>query len=135
LLKVYLEIQEVFKSYIPEVDYMEIEDLYLQVLTDQIPEETFLKRRNIQVETRQCLVSTDTDERVMSSAHVGPKSFKFDRLATNPGALTDLLDAFKFLHLVDKKSSARDFKKVFSGIEIENPIRWTGNQSEFYWFI
>jgi len=49
--------------------------------------------------------------------------------------LSDLLDAFKFLHLVDKKSSARDFKKVFSGIEIENPIRWTGNQSEFYWFI
>ena len=106
----------------------------------QSPEETFLKRGNIQVETRQCietrqcLVSTAV-ERGMNSAHAGSKSFKFDRLATNPGALNDLLDAFKFLLLVDKKSSARDFKKVFSGIEIENPIHWTGTLSEFYWFI
>jgi len=130
-IKVYLEIQKTFKSFISDDDYMGIEVLYLQYLSEPIPEQTFLKRRV--VETRQCLVSTN--EREMKPAHVGPKSLKFDRLATNPGALNDLFDAFKFLHLVDKKSSARDFKKVFSGIEIENPIRWTGNQNEFYWFV
>src|ERR1035437_955511 len=56
VIKVYLEIQEKFKSYLSD-DYMEIEVLYLHYLSEPIPEQTFLKRRD--VETRQCLVSTD----------------------------------------------------------------------------
>jgi len=130
-IRVYLEIQEVFKSFVESDDYMEIGVLYLHYLSEPIPEQTFLKRRD--VETRQCLVSTD--ERVVDSAHVGPKSFKFDRLETNPSALNDVSDSLKLYLFIDKRSSIRDFKKVFSGIEIENPIRWTGTPSEFYWFI
>ena len=130
MIKVYLEIQEVIKTYIAGDEYMEIEDLYLQALFDPIPEVTFLKRlyigENVDYEVK-------TDER--NPAHAVPKSFKFDRLATNPGVLNDLMDALKFLLLIDKTSSILDFKKIFSGKEIGNPIRWTENDSEFYWFI
>ena len=59
-IKVYLEIQEVFTSFIENDDYMEIGVLYLHYLSEPIPEQTFLKRRD--VETRQCLVSTDERE-------------------------------------------------------------------------
>jgi len=132
-IKVYLEIQENFKSFVDSDDYMEIGVLYLHYLSEPIPEQTFLKRIKI---PEIVPVGVKPDGPGIDKVSIfKPKSFKFDRLATNPGALSDLLDAFKFLHLVDKKSSARDFKKVFSGIEIENPIRWTGNQSELYWFI
>jgi len=130
LLKVYLEIQEVFKTFIPEEDYMKIEDLYLQVLCDPIPEETFLKRIKIEE-----YVDYEVKTYERNPAHARPTSFKFDRLATNPGVLIDLMDALKFLLLIDKTSSIYDFKKVFSGKEIGNPIRWTGNDSEYYWFI
>ena len=133
LLKVYLEIQETFKSYVPKEDYMEIEDLYLQVLSDPIPEETFLKWRSI-YENEESGDKTDQREKNNHTPAV-IKSFRFDRYATNPGVLIDCMDALKLIPVIDNKSSASDFKKVFSGMEIGNPICWTGNDSEFYWFI
>lgn len=45
LVYFYLEVQEVFKTYIKEDEYMEPEDLYQQALSESIPEQTFLKRR------------------------------------------------------------------------------------------
>ena len=132
-IKVYLEIQEVFKSYITDEEYMEVEDLYLQVLSEPIPEQTFLKRQTIieivPVEVRS--VVHKIDEGSISNV----KSFKYNKLATNPDALNDLWDSLKLNLLIDVKTTVNDFKKVFSGKEITNPIRWTGNQSEFYWFI
>jgi len=132
-IKVYLEIQEAFKSFIESDDYMEIGVLYLHYLSEPIPEQTFLKRLKIP-ENVPVGVKLDA-QGIDKVSMLKQKSFKFDRLATNPGALSDLLDAFKFLLLVDKKSSVRDFKKVFSGKEITNPISWMGTPSEFYWFI
>jgi hypothetical protein len=125
LLKIYLEIQEYFKTYLSSDDYMEIEDLYLQVLSEPIPAETFIKR-----ESEKC-ESVEMDKFPIPR----PKSFKFDRYETNPGVLNDLLAALKHYFLVDKKSFVCDFKKIFSGGEITNPIYWTGNYSELYWFI
>ena len=127
LLKVYLEIQGVFKSYIPGEGYMEIEDLYLQALSDPIPEETFLKLQDITDGA-----DSNSDEKVLKLKLI---SFKFDRLEANPGALTDILDCFKLHHFVEKKCPVKDFKKAFSEVVIDHPIRWIGNQSEFYWFI
>jgi len=126
LLKVYLEIQEAFKSLIPNEEFMEIEDLYLQVLFEAIPEQIFLKRHTI-------LKIPNTAESSAKASKL--KSFKFERLATNPGALTDSMDSLKRYRFIDKRSSATDFKRIFSGQEIKNPIRWTGNDSEFHWFI
>ena len=112
---------------------MRIEVLYLQYLSEPIPEETFLKRLKIfeivPVELKSAITVID------NVSIFKPKSFKFDRLSTNPGALNDLLDALILYLLVDAKSSIGDFKKVFSDKEITNPIRWTGTPSEFYWFI
>jgi hypothetical protein len=132
-IKVYLEIQEIFKFFITSDDYMGIEILYLQYLSEPIPEETFLKRLKI---SEIALVEIKSAITLIDKVSIfKPKSFKFDRLSTNPGALNDLFDSL-ILHLfIAKWSSIRDFKKVFSGKEIINPIRWTGNDSEFYWFI
>jgi hypothetical protein len=129
LLKVYLEIQGAFSSLIAEEDFMEIEDLYLQVLSDPIPGETFLRKRDMTAPTG---VKPDFNE---VSNQFWAKSFRFDRLATNPEALHDLFDSLIRYGLIAKESSLKDFKRIFSGGEIGNPIRWTGNDSEFYWFI
>jgi len=132
VIKVYLEIQEKFKSYLSN-DYMEIEDLYLQVLSEPITEQTFLKRQTI-IEIAPVGIKSDalkTDKVLIFK----PKSFKYKKLATNPDALKDLWDSLKLNLLIDKKTTFNDFKKVFSGKETTNRVRWTGNQSEFYWFI
>jgi hypothetical protein len=133
LLKVYLEIQEAFKSFISSDDYMGIEELYLQYLFEPIPEQTFLKRQTILE-----IASFDVKHgelKVDNVSRITPKSFKYNKLATNPDALIDLSNSLKLNQFIDQKSSTNDFKRVFSGKEIKNPVRWTGNISEFYWFI
>lgn len=49
--------------------------------------------------------------------------------------LTDLWCKLKEGRFIDDKTSIVNFKKVFSGKEILNPVKWTGNPSELYWFI
>jgi hypothetical protein len=133
LLKVYLEIQEAFKSFIIPDDYMGIEELYLQYLFEPIPEQTFLKRQTILE-----ITSIDVNKgkpKIDRFSRFTPKSFKYNKLATNPDALIDLSNSLKLNHFIDQKGSINDFKRVFSGKEIKNPVKWTGNISEFYWFI
>ena len=136
LLKAYLELQEFFKTYLCSDDHMEIEDLYLQILSEPIPEQTFIKR---QIITETILFGAKSYPAGMDNVSIphmaGPKSFKFERYETNPDVLNDLLVSLKLHFLVDIRSFICDFKKVFSGKEITNPIRWTGNYCEFYWFI
>ena len=52
LVKVYLEVQGIFKPYLSD-NYTEIEDLYLQFLSEPIPENTFLKHATQPIELQQ----------------------------------------------------------------------------------
>jgi polysaccharide pyruvyl transferase WcaK-like protein len=39
------------------------------------------------------------------------------------------------VRLIDSQTRLTDFKKVFSGKEVVNPIIWTGTPTELYYFI
>jgi hypothetical protein len=134
LIKVYLEIQEVFKSYISIDDYMEINDL--QALAESSNEPTFLKRQTILEMPIDVKIEKPKIKKVTSSDN---KSFTYKKLDTNPDALNDLFNSLKLnpkpVPFIDEKTSIYDFKKVFSNKEIKNPIRWTGNISDLYYFI
>ncbi|MBR6250271.1 MAG: hypothetical protein K6G73_05475 [Marinilabiliaceae bacterium] len=52
-------------------------------------------------------------------------SFTYAKLATNQDNITYLMDRLKDNGFIDKGTKAVDFKRVFSGKEVKNPIRWT----------
>lgn len=133
LVKVYLEIQEVFKEYATDF-YMELEDLYLQYLNESIPEDSFLKTapQVITIEPIKVVEKPNTSRKVSKSKAI---TFTYKQLATNPDALKNLLDSLKLNSLVDEKTTIYDLKKIFSGGENYNPIIWTGNVSDLYYFV
>lgn len=133
LVKVYLEIQEAFKIHLND-SLMEHNDLYLQHLSESIPEQTFLKPTYKEIDIQQN--TAEEPEVVQHKATKSkPKSFTYNKLVKNSDALKDLLDSLKRYNLVDSKTTIYDIKKVFSDDEISKPIVWTGNVSDLYYFI
>ena len=133
LVKVYLEVQELFKSYLPD-NYTEIEDLYLQFLSEPIPENSFLKRASQSIELQQTKPK-DNQHIELKTANTNNKSFTYNNLHKNPDALKDLLNSLKLHQLIDEKTTIYDFKRIFSGEDTITPIIWTGNVSDLYYFI
>ena len=85
----------------------------------------------IEIEANEIPIKKEELKLTVNSFH----SFTYKQYNTNPDKLTDLCDSLKKSKFISKETSASNFKKVFSGYEIKSPITWTGNVSEFYYFI
>lgn len=135
LIQVYGEIQEYFKPLI--ADYLIEEDFYTQLLFEPVPDKSFLnKKTTIQIEIPEQVESPEQAVIVME-----PKlkyetfSFTYKQLKTDPDKLTDLCDSLRKGNFISTDTTTANFRKVFSGKEITNPIKWTGSSSDFYYFI
>ncbi len=133
-IKVYLEIQEAFKSFISGDDYMEFEVLYLQYLSELIPEQTFLTR------VRKVIDDTPVEAKTIVTkinrlCRPKPKSFTCHKLIKDAAILKDLLDFLINYFLIDHETNIYDLRKIFSGKDNYKPIVWTGNISHLYYFI
>lgn len=62
-------------------------------------------------------------------------SFTYKQYDTNPSKITDLWDSLKLNKFIKSDTPLQTFRKIFSGKEITNPVKWTGNPSELYYFI
>lgn len=60
-------------------------------------------------------------------------SFKYTN--SDSTRLTDLMNALKINKLIEKDTQLKDFRKIFSGDEIEKKIIWIGTLSELSYFI
>ncbi len=129
LIHMYLEIQEVFKSWVQD-DFV-IEDFYSQLLFEQIPEQTYIKQTQI-IEISQI---SETPKQNEQQEEISLQSFTYIHYNTKPDSLTDLCDSLKKSGFIHKDTTTVNFKKVFSGKEISTPIVWTGNPTEFSYFI
>lgn len=112
---------------------MEPEDLYQQALSEPVPEQAFLKRR-------MQIVVAESDFKNKGVSQQRPEdisrlSFTYKQFIKKGENLFDLRDSLMKSHFIDVKTSFRVFKRVFSGKEVLSPVRWTGNDSEFYYFI
>lgn len=132
LLKVYLEIQEVFKSYISDDDYMNVDDLYTKILAEIVPEEKLLKTLQINEVGGQKVMDKTITSIPQESL---PNSFTYIRLFKRGDNLTKLWNDLKSKQFIDNKTSFGSYKEIFSGQKISNPVVWTGNLSDFHYFI
>ncbi|WP_148256147.1 hypothetical protein [Lacinutrix sp. 5H-3-7-4] len=62
-------------------------------------------------------------------------SFTYINNLTGQTQLTDLMNALKRKNFIENSTDLKDFRKIFSGEEIEKPIVWTGKISELSYFI
>lgn len=62
-------------------------------------------------------------------------SFTYINNLTGQTQLTDLMNTLKRKNFIDNSTDLKDFRKIFSGEEIEKPIVWTGKISELSYFI
>jgi len=133
LIKVYLEIQEGFKIYLPD-SLLEIEDFYTQLLYEPIPVNKYISTtpKVIHIEPEKQIKTKIEKTRPASTI---AKTFKYKNLAKNTDALKDLCDSLKLYGLIDKKTVLTDLKKLFSGGELNNPVIWTGLTSDLYYFV
>lgn len=62
-------------------------------------------------------------------------SFTYKQFIKRGENIFDLWDSLIKNRFIDTKTSFREFKRVFSGKEVLKPVRWVGNESEFYYFV
>jgi len=131
LIKIYLEIQGAFLIF--REDVMVIEDFYTQLLFEPIPTNSFLKEVQQIIEIEP--VKTIAIEIPIPADVKSHNSFTYKKLSKNAESLNDLYDCLKKNKLIADDTTTINFKKIFSGKEIAQPVIWTGNPSEFYYFI
>lgn len=129
-MQLYLEIQDAFSTWID--DKLVIEDFYTQLLLEPIPQKALLTEiQIIEVEAKEEPTKKSQPEPTVNSFH----SFTYKQFSTSPDKLTDLCDSLKKNNFISKETQLSNFRKIFSGDEIKTPVIWTGNVSEFYYFI
>ena len=89
------------------------------------------KIQTIEIET----IKTPSKKQVLQQTVNLFHSFTYKQFIKHPDKLTDLCDSLKKNDFICKETQLSNFKKVFSGDEIKTPVIWTGNVSEFYYFI
>lgn len=129
LIHMYLEIQEVFKSWVQ--DELVLEDFYTQLLFEQIP----VSFQIIKMQTIDVTPTTQDEPKTKIVEEISLKSFTYIYYHKKSDNLTDLCDSLKKSGFIHKDTTTVNFKKVFSGKEINTPVVWTGNPTEFSYFI
>lgn len=133
LIKAYLELQSLYADVLHKEDILDITDFYTRLLFEPIPNNTFLIENPAIIQIEEIpIVPNDKKPKTKE----GVLSFVYVHLDDNPEAITDLFNSLKDVAgLIDSQTRLVDFKKVFSGKEITNPIVWTGTPTELYYFI
>ncbi|WP_139856315.1 hypothetical protein [Aequorivita sinensis] len=130
LMQLYLEVQEKFKEWVN--DEFIVEDFYTQLLKEPIPDK--LPIRKIQI----LEIETEPIKKTKIKKADSPiqfHSFTYKQLPTNPDNINDLWDSLKLNGFISADTPLHIFKKIFSGTEINTPVKWTGNPSELSYFI
>lgn len=131
LMKIYLEIQNKFMNLREEV--MLIDDFYTQFLFEPVPSNSHIKETPpiLSIESEKPTIVTP----FIPAPSISYLSFTYKKTVTNPENLNDLCDSLKKHNFIAANTSVTNFKKIFSGKEITQPVEWIGNSSEFYYFI
>jgi hypothetical protein len=127
LIKCFLEVQSHFSEYIHTDNKMNIADIYGRILNKPVPENTYLKE--VQVITSVPL------QQKASSTKPEILAFNYKKIQSNSSSIADLMDSLKKNKFIAQETSITDFRHVFSGELVANPIRWTGGKSTLSYFI
>jgi hypothetical protein len=127
LIKCFLEVQSHFSEYIHPDNKMNIADIYGRILNKPVPENTYLKEVQVISSLPLLQKANNTKSDILS--------FKYKKIQAHSSNITDLMDSLKKNKFIAQETSITDFRHLFSGEFVANPIRWTGGKSTLSYFI
>lgn len=127
LVKCFLEVQSHFAEFVHADNKMNIADIYSRILNKPVPENTYLK----EVQVINVLPSEQKEKKPKSDI----LSFNYKHIQKNSSNIADLMDSLKKNNFIAQETSITDFRHVFSGEYVANPIRWNGGKSTLSYFI
>lgn len=130
LMQLYLEVQEKFKEWVN--DEFIVEDFYTQLLNEPIPDKLPITPIPI-IEIEPEPINKPQTKK--TSTAIQFHSFYYKQFNTNPDKLQDLWVSLKLNNFIHPDTHLSTFKKIFSGTEINIPVKWTGNISELFYFV
>lgn len=132
LICMYMEFQGRFIECIEPDKQCEIADFYMQVLKRHVPENIYIQKiAPAEWET----VAAESNLILSAKGVQAVLSFVYLKLDKEGGNMADLMDALKRMGCIAVDTSIVDFRHAFSGVEVSNPIRWTGTKSELSYLI
>lgn len=129
-MQLYLEVQEAFKDWVDDVFI--VEDFYTQLLNEPIPDKLPIHKIQI-LEIQPEPIKKSKSKK--SDTSIQFNSFFYKQYNTSPEKLHDLWDSLKLNKFISSDTPLPTFKKIFSGTEINNPVKWIGNPSELSYFV
>ena len=129
-MQIYLEVQEEFKTEIEDI--LIPEDFYTQLLLEVVP--TYIPISKVKVID----IEQHNEKKAVTigpSVNLESPSFYYKKFQSSPENITDLWNNFKLNQWIPQETPLPTFRKIFSGKEIANPIKWLGNISELFYFI
>lgn len=134
LIRCYMEFQQHFIADIKEDKKLSIANFYTQILKKQVLQNTFIKElQSIEILPTEKQIQSIPVKRDKTNETL---SFVYINLDKNPEAITNLFNSLRDVaKLIDTQTKLIDFKKVFSGKEVTQPIVWLGTPTELYYFI
>ncbi len=121
LIRCYMEFQQHFIKLIEPDKQRSIADFFVQVLQWKVPDNIGIEEiKKVEVQPEYKVIdikpATKTEQTL---------SFTYSKLGTNPDNISYLMDSLRKNGFIASDTNAIDFKRVFSGKKVENPIRWT----------
>ncbi len=140
LLNIYSETLEMCKKFAVDTYVDELEDIIYEVLPDFESDKD--NPDSLAYFIDKFLNEEKPAEKTISKVAPKPtsqltsrESFTFIYYDDENMDLTNLCDSLKKHHFIADDTHANDFKRIFSGRPINNPVKWTGNKSELFTFI
>lgn len=94
------------------------------------PENSFIKEiQNIEIE----IIPEDKKKKKTDTNAI--LAFTYKKRNTQKDNISDFFNSLKKNKRIAQDTSITDFKHAFSGVAVENPIRWTGAKSELPYLI
>lgn len=127
LIRCYMEFQHHFIEYIEEDKQLSISDFYAQVLLWQMPSEVGIKEI-VQIEAP--LVEEKPKKRLSAEPVF---AFTYTKLKKESSNINTLFDELKKYGSIPSNLPITEFKHLFSGVAVSNPIPWIGHISDLYY--
>lgn len=126
LIRCYMEFQQHFIKIIEPDKQLSIEDFFVQTLKWKKPDNVGIEEiERIEIEPKESTKKSKPKQNVRL-----PLSFTYKNLQSESNNINILFGELKKFGAIPQDFQITEFKHLFSGVEVANPIPWIGNKSD-----
>lgn len=126
LIRCYMEFQQNFIEIIEPDKQLSIDDFFVQTLQWKMPDNVGIEEiKRIEIEPDETTKKSKQKPTVQL-----PLSFTYKKLQSESININTLFSELKKFGAIPQDCQITEFKHLFSGVEVVNPIPWIGNKSD-----